>query len=430
MSKEFYFVSDMHMGGDGQLQECDYTTEFVAFLKELEGKDKDTELVIMGDTFGLWESTEITGTAALEEIIKHHQPIFDQIKKTGERITVTMMVGNHDYDLACDPAYEPILRKYNITLDRSLSLVREVGNRKIWIEHGQQSDRFNAAVDYGNKYALPIGYFITETLVSGASRYSVFGRGNWLKDIRSVGTTETPEWVMSNYFYREMSAPLRWFLIPVLAFLSLAVFVLLGAVLKRLEIFDVNIFLDNAFMNSLGLLGSLLTLILIIDAVILLVLIVIAIPVSIIMRDIRNTLNRFKLLGQEDGSGGMNLDSNEPYLHTARQVFEAHPDVAAYLFGHTHAAFLQEENGHVIINTGSWLKLLNRVSVRFGWLPAVFYPSFRLNYFRILPEGDKVLIEYVEVPKKPQKEITWPQRFLLAGKKPPPPRPIPARTLV
>ena len=97
-----------------------------------------------------------------------------------------MMVGNHDYDLACDPAYVDKLRSYNIHLDTNLVLIRFVGDKKIWIEHGQQRDTFNAFPDYGNLHALPVGYFITETFVSGASRYSDFGRGGWLKDIRPM----------------------------------------------------------------------------------------------------------------------------------------------------------------------------------------------------------------------------------------------------
>jgi hypothetical protein len=34
-----------------------------------------------------------------------------------------------------------------------------LGDKKIWIEHGQQHDEFNAFLDYGNPYALPVGYF-------------------------------------------------------------------------------------------------------------------------------------------------------------------------------------------------------------------------------------------------------------------------------
>jgi len=54
--RKYYFVSDLHMGGDGQLQHCDYTAEFIAFLKQLEKEGPDIELLIVGDTFGFWES--------------------------------------------------------------------------------------------------------------------------------------------------------------------------------------------------------------------------------------------------------------------------------------------------------------------------------------------------------------------------------------
>ena len=35
MPKEFYFVSDLHFGGDGQLMECDFEEEFIAFLQQI-----------------------------------------------------------------------------------------------------------------------------------------------------------------------------------------------------------------------------------------------------------------------------------------------------------------------------------------------------------------------------------------------------------
>src|SRR4028119_1603339 len=124
MKKEFYLISDLHFGGDGQLQICDFTEELVAFLQELELKNNETELIIVGDTFGFWELTTVEGTAQLDEIIKHHTTIFEQLKRTGKKIQITMMVGNHDYDLACDPLYAVKLREYNVNLDTSLALVR------------------------------------------------------------------------------------------------------------------------------------------------------------------------------------------------------------------------------------------------------------------------------------------------------------------
>jgi UDP-2,3-diacylglucosamine pyrophosphatase LpxH len=75
--------------------------------------------------------------------VQAHQAIFDQLRATRARIKVTMMVGNHDYDLACDPAFVEKLQAYNIHLDPSLVLIRPVGDKRIWIEHGQQRDQFS-----------------------------------------------------------------------------------------------------------------------------------------------------------------------------------------------------------------------------------------------------------------------------------------------
>src|SRR5262245_45909300 len=229
------------MGGDGRLQECDFTEEFIAFLKKLENGDADTELLIVGDTFGFWELRVVQGLAKIDHIIAAHQRIFDQLKATGARIQITMMVGNHDYDLACDPAFIEKLQAYNIRLDTSLSLTRVVAGKKIWIEHGQQRDEFNAFAQYGNPHALPVGYFITATFVGGASRHSDFGKGDWLKDIRSVGTMQIPDWVLSNYFYREMSTVLRWLFLPFLLLAGVTVVAIAAEVLRVLGVFDYNI---------------------------------------------------------------------------------------------------------------------------------------------------------------------------------------------
>src|SRR5262249_13154409 len=53
-----YFLSATCIwAGMASLQHCDYTNEFVGFLKKLEGEGTDTELLIVGDTFGFWETT-------------------------------------------------------------------------------------------------------------------------------------------------------------------------------------------------------------------------------------------------------------------------------------------------------------------------------------------------------------------------------------
>jgi predicted phosphodiesterase len=338
-----------------------------------------------------------------------------------------MMVGNHDYNLACNAAFAARLQAYNIRLDMSLVLIRTVGDRKIWIEHGQQQDEFNAFPEYGNPNALPVGYFITQTFVSGASRHSDFGRGNWLKDIRSVGTMQIPDWVLSNYFYREMSTALRWVLLPFLLLAGVTIVAIAGELLRIVGIFDYNILFQNPLMSRLGIIDNVLQVVIAINSIFL---VVFGVPAAFVQHDLMRTLNRFRLLT----SHGMtpNLDCEDSYIQAAQDVFKADDKVAVFVFGHTHAAFLRRVGpaGQVVLNTGTWLKLLHRVPVRFGLLPAVYYPSFRLSYFCIEKENGHLVITYVAVPKTPNRELTWLQRLVTFGKAPKSQQAIPPRTVV
>lgn len=424
----FYFVSDLHLGGDGDLMKCDFTEEFVAFLKKLEKQDKRTELIINGDAFGFWELTTVEGTMKLDEIVKYHQEIFEQFRRTGEKIRITLMVGNHDYDLACYREYHEKLKAFNITLDTGISIVRDVGEKQIWIEHGQQIDDFNASPDYGNPYAQPIGYYITEQTVAGASRYSVFGTTDWLRDIRSVDVRQLPDWIISNYFYNEMSPILRWVLFPFLVLLTVTILALIAQGLQFVGIFDVNYLLNNPLTRSFGIFGNILQTIIFVSMVFWFFIFAVSIPLFFIYRDIKKMLTRMQILPETEDVPL--YAPNDGYLEHARTIFAANPNVAAYIFGHTHDAFLVQENGRAIINTGTWLKLLKRIPVSFGYLPAVYYPTFRLNYYKIFEEKGKVAIEYVEIPKVPKQELSWIQRILIFNKTPEPGKYVSSRTLL
>ena len=428
MPKEFYFVSDLHFGGDGQLMVCDFAEEFVEFLQKLAKKDKETELIIAGDTFGFWELTAVEGTKQFDEIVKYHQEIFGQLRRTGEKIRITMMVGNHDYDLACDISYIDKLAEYNIKLDTALHFEREICGKNIWIEHGQQIDSYNAATDYGNIHSLPVGYFITENIVGGASKSSVFGRSNWLKDIRSVDVRSLPDWLISNYFYNEMNVILRWLIVPFLLLLTITVFSFIAQFLKFAGIFDFNILLENPVIRYLGLVGDILSWIVTISMAVWFFIFVVAVPLYFIYRDIRSTIQRMQVFPHFKSAP--TDEANAIYLSRARNVFEENPNVHIFIFGHTHDAFLIEENGKAIINTGTWLKILKRVSVRFGLLPGVYYPTFRLNYFKIYAENEKVIIDYVEIPKQPKEKLSLLQRFLILGRKPEAGKFIPDKTIL
>ncbi len=424
--EKLYLISDLHFGGDGHLMICDYAEEMIDFLRSLEAESSNAELLILGDTFGFWELTTIDGTEKLDEIIRHHTEIFEQLKRTGGKIKITMLVGNHDYDLACDPLYAEKLREYNIDLDTSINVVREVGGKKIWLEHGQQIDQFNASPDYGNRYAQPAGFFITESMVGGASKFSVFGSTNWLKDIRSVDIRQLPDWLISNYFYREMHAAIRWVILPFLLLLSVTMVALAAQLLKKLDIFDANIFLNNALFDALGVVGDIVRLIITVSMIFWFFFLMVSVPLFFILRDVRRTLRRMQILPPDNDTPLYVPTAG--YDEHAQEIFAADPEVAAYVFGHTHDAFIKKLDGRSVINTGTWLKLLTRVPVIFGYLPAVYFPMFRLNYFLIHEADGKVVADYVPIPKYPDGDLTFLQRIFIIGRKPKAPEPIPSRS--
>ncbi|MBV9452769.1 MAG: hypothetical protein JOZ19_01405, partial [Rubrobacter sp.] len=414
------------IGGDGELQNCDFEVELIEFLQQLEQK-QGAELIINGDAFGLWEFTTIEGTEKLETLIKQQPKLFEQFKATGSKIAITIMPGNHDYELACYPEYVDRLKAYNLNLVQEKSITREVAGKKLWIEHGQQRDVANHMPDFGNPYAQPVGYFVTREIVGTAGRYSEFSRRNWLKDVQAVmPITDIPTWTISNYFYREMGPLLRLIVLPLLLLLSLGFLVLLGWLVSAVGIFDYNPILDNPLTRSLGITGDVLRVILLIEGVIAFFLLVAAIPLGFLLRDVRKTLNRFNIYRPEEPA----TEADAPYLEAARRVFEDDPDVAVFIYGHTHIASLNEVDGKVVINTGTWLKLPKKASVLFGWLPPVYYPSFHLNYFKIAEEEGKVTIYYKRIRKKPPSELTLTQRVLTLTKRKAQETSIPERTVV
>ena len=133
---EYYFISDLHIGGDGPLNECDFEKELIAFL---------------------WEFTEKQGLDKLRTLVQTHGALFDQFRRTGSRVRITLIAGNHDHELACYPDYVPFLKDYGIELLQEESFTRPLAGRRIWIEHGNQHDNFNAFKQFGDPAATPIG---------------------------------------------------------------------------------------------------------------------------------------------------------------------------------------------------------------------------------------------------------------------------------
>lgn len=422
----YYFVSDLHVGGDEALREVQFEDELLAFLDNLTETDHESvELIVNGDIFGLWEFTELDGMAKFDALVDRYPELFEQFRKTGECIDITAIPGNHDYELAAYDEYVERLDEYNITLDQSVEITRPVGDRDIWVEHGMQEDANNRIPDFGNPYANPLGYFVNRYFTAKAGQLSGRGRYDWLKDIQSLTPMEQiPEWLVSNYFYREMNPLLRYSLLPFLLLFYVSMTYLGLLVLAVTGIWSAPIEIINGLLLDLGVVGSFIDAVIAVNIATVVFLSIIAVPLYLIASDVRKTLRRFGLFAIAEAQ-----EQRNPYEDRAREVFADHPDVVAFVYGHTHRVSLSEVDDRAVINTGTWLKRLERTPARIGLLPPVFYPSFRLSYFRVTATDDgDVLIEYDEVAKPDPSELTLLER--LVSERPRPTTEIPARTRI
>ncbi len=407
----YYFVSDLHVGGDEALRDVQFEDELLAFLADLAetAADGDVELIVNGDVFGLWEFTELEGMAKFDALVERYPELFEQLRATGEDVDITFIPGNHDYELAAYDEYVDRLAEYNVRLDQSVVITRKAGDHEVWIEHGMQEDDNNRIPDFGNPFANPLGYFVNRHFTSKAGQLSERGRYNWLKDVQSVTPMEQiPEWLLSNYFYREMNPLLRYAVLPFLLLFYVSLAYLGLVLLDVLGVWATPFDLVHGILLDLGVVGSVIDAVVAVNIVVIVLLSVIAVPMYFFVRDLRETLTRFGLfaVAAED-------EQEDPYLDRAEEVFERHPDVAAFVYGHTHRVSLSEVEGRAVVNTGTWLKRFTRTPTRMGLLPPVFYPSFRLSYFRITAADEGgIHVAYDEVAKPDPAELSLLQRVV------------------
>jgi hypothetical protein len=143
-------------------------------------------------------------------------------------------------------------------------------------------------------------------------------------------------------------------------------------------------------------------------------LLILAIPGFFLVRDVKNALARYGLLRDDV----LHRDKDGVYVAAARKVFADDPSVAIFVYGHTHNPSLREVDGRLVINTGTWLKRLEYVPVRFGRLPGIWVPSYRLNWFTIDEDAGALRVRYASIDKTPPRDLTWLERVLIVGRKP------------
>lgn len=415
----YYVISDLHIGGDEQLETIDFLDELLSFLERLEQTDENIELVINGDAFGLWELTTVNGVAKFDVLVESYPVLFEQLRATGENIPITLIPGNHDHELAAYDEYVERFAEYNVTLVQTESITRSVGDHVIHFEHGHQQDPNNQIENWGDPYAKPVGYYYNTLVTSRAGQLSDRGRGkryNWLTDVQAVTPTERmPVWLLSKYFYHEMNPVLRYALLPFLFLFNISAVFAIVAGLDLIGVWTKPIELITTFLGQFGTAGTTVWFLLAINVTVAGLLLLVGVPLYFLRRDIRKTIDRFGVF-----ETALTVDSVAPYEDAARSIFTKQPATVIFCHGHTHRPKLQEVDGRYLVNSGTWLKRLHRRDGIIGILPPVFYPSYQLCAVRITAESNHVTIEHeaIEKPSPGTEELTMTERLLTLGRKP------------
>ena len=106
--------------------------------------------------------------------------------------------------------------------------------------------------------------------------------------------------------------------------------------LRILGIFDYNILFHNPLMSRLGIIDNVLQVVIGINCVFL---VLFGVPMAIVLRDLKRTLNRFHLVTT---TAPRQISITEaPYLEGAQEVFQKDDQVVAFVFGHTHSGVLE-----------------------------------------------------------------------------------------
>ncbi|RXK49542.1 metallophosphoesterase [Halorientalis pallida] len=411
-----YVISDLHVGGEEQLGEVEALPELLDFLERLERTDENAELIVNGDAFGLWEITSVEGTDKFDYLTDTYPRLFEQLRATGENVTITLLPGNHDHELAAYDEYVERFAAYNVNLVLDDSITRRVGDRVVYFEHGHQRDPNNRIEDWGNPNASPLGYYYNTLVTSRAGQLSDRGRYNWLKDVQAVTPTERmPVWLLSKYFYREMNPLLRYALVPFLLLFNVSAVLAVLAGLSVADVWSAPVEWGTAFLGQFGAAGTAIWFLLAVNVAIAGLLLLVGIPLYLLRRDVRKTIERFGVF-----ETALTVDAEKPYEKAARERFATDDETAIYCYGHTHRPAVSQLDGGLLVNSGTWLKRLHRRDGVIGVLPPVFYPSYQLCAVRIAAEADSVAVEFEEIrkPSPSTEELTLTERLLTLGRKP------------
>ncbi|MBD3300619.1 MAG: hypothetical protein GF347_04680 [Candidatus Moranbacteria bacterium] len=415
--KKLYFISDLHIGGEGILNRFTARKKFIALLDKLkkESKKYDLTLYILGDFLNLWEIQSHKELDKFNHIVQSHPKIFQKIKQVGRLITINVIPGNHDHELACFKEYPRLFKKWNLNLLQQENLSISINNKKIWVEHGNRFDSANKIERFGDINDTPYGYHVQKNIILKIINYAQKHpcKNPWLADLPFFNYPYKigPGWFISNYFYKELAPFLRYLLTP---FFILFIFNLVILIFSILTYTDLIKTPDIFYItNYLGPVKYLTNFVIGYNLILLIVYLSFYLAYRVIKKDLKNSLKDYGI-----NLKSKNYDINRHRWHeTAKNFLAQNKEHEILIFGHSHTDFMEKHKNKIIVNTGSWTKTFKPIKT-WSNLPNVYIPYFKLSYLIITPvDQNKLKLELKYWPKKAKVNLTKTQKISTLFKK-------------
>lgn len=153
-------VSDLHLGAGDRMDDFHADVDFAEFVRSFV-MGPPTELILSGDTFEFlqvvlndvndFEWSSHAAVRRLETIMAAHPLVLDALAEFvhGHGNYLTIMVGNHDFELHYESAKALIRQRLNVRDDneRLRFCIRYFGDG-LYIEHGNQFEPWNSFVRF------------------------------------------------------------------------------------------------------------------------------------------------------------------------------------------------------------------------------------------------------------------------------------------
>jgi lysylphosphatidylglycerol synthetase-like protein (DUF2156 family)/UDP-2,3-diacylglucosamine pyrophosphatase LpxH len=368
-----WFASDLHLG----TRPSDAIRHIT---RALDGLPPRSVVMLGGDVLELLDAPEGTDPAAL---LSAHPKLVEALERARRErdAQVVWLIGNHDVRLMWDSTaragVQELLPGCRFALAADVGVPTGAGIKRVWCEHGNQSDRFNRFSDPSDPHDTPVGHHIVREVLPTARALL----GGWIDDASALAVpTSFPTFVTSRLFYRRFLARWRW-----------ALGGMAGLFVLRLA---ASIAAWTAFALARRIVE--LALLAILDAIVAVLIVAVA---------AHRTATRIAEAPALAGARGLNR-------RIAEDLTSAHPGYAGVVTGHTHVPELRDQAGERFYANPGCSGVAVRAVPAVAGLPSVFQRSADVGWVLVAggPAGVEVELYHGSAPD--ERGMTVVERWL------------------